>query len=456
MKFSNINDLYDKINGKKIAFIGIGVSHEELIFKFAKAGAIVTLCDKRNADDIPEKDALIKAGVTLKTGDSYLENIEADMVLRTPGMYYNHPELLKMRQRGIFLTSEMELFFELCPCKIYAITGSDGKTTTSNLIAQMLKKAGKTVHLGGNLGRALLPICDQIKENDIAVVELSSFQLISMKKSPSLAVVTNISPNHLDVHGNMEEYVGAKKNIFLYQNKNDRLILNADNAPCSDLQFEAKAKVEFFSYSKGEGKAFLDAEGYLCLDGERIMHKSAIKLPGEHNVENYLTAIAAVGDEVGFDVIRFVAENFGGVEHRIEFVREVGGARYYNDSIASSPTRSIAGLRAFDKKVILIAGGYDKNLEFEPLAPIIKERVKTLITLGATAQKIEKAVLDEPSSVKAPEIIRVKDMTQAVLEAHKLAKDGDIVLLSPACASFDMYRNFEIRGKHFKELVNAL
>ena len=215
MKFSDINDLYNKVKGKKIAFIGIGVSHEELIFKFAKAGAIVTLCDKRNADDIPEKEALLNAGVTLKTGENYLENIDADMVLRTPGMYYNHPALIKMREDGIFLTSEMELFFELCPCKIYAITGSDGKTTTSNLIAQMLKKAGKTVHLGGNLGRALLPICDKIQKDDIAVVELSSFQLISMKKSPALAVVTNISPNHLDVHGTMDEYVGAKKNIFL-------------------------------------------------------------------------------------------------------------------------------------------------------------------------------------------------------------------------------------------------
>ena len=456
MKFSSIADLYDKIRGKKIAFIGIGVSHEELIFKFARAGARVTLCDKRNADDIPEKDKLLEAGVTLKTGADYLENIDADMVLRTPGMYYNHPALLKMRQSGVFLTSEMELFFELCPCKIYAITGSDGKTTTSNLIAQMLKGAGKTVHLGGNLGRALLPICDKIEKDDIAVVELSSFQLISMKKSPALAVVTNISPNHLDVHGTMEEYVGAKKNIFLYQGENDRLILNADNEPCKALQTEAKAKIDFFSYSSGKGKAFLDAEGYLCLNNERIMHKSIIRLPGEHNVENYLTAIAAVGDEVGNEVIRSVAENFGGVEHRIEFVREIGGARYYNDSIASSPTRSIAGLKAFDKKVILIAGGYDKNLSFEPLAPIIKERVKFLITLGATAEKIEKAISEEPSDLPAPEIARVKDMKEAVSVAHKIAKDGDIVLLSPACASFDMYRNFEIRGKHFKELVCAL
>ena len=456
MKFSNINDLYEKIRGKKIAFIGIGVSHEELIFKFAKAGALVTLCDKRNADDIPEKERLLQAGVSLKTGDGYLDNIDADMVLRTPGMYYNHPALLKMRENGIFLTSEMELFFELCPCKIYAITGSDGKTTTSNLIAEMLKGSGKTVHLGGNLGRALLPICDKIEKDDIAVVELSSFQLISMKKSPDLAVVTNISPNHLDVHGTMEEYVGAKKNIFLYQSENDRLILNADNDPCCKLQSEAKAKIDFFSYANGKGKAFLDNDGYLCLNSERIMHKSAIRLPGEHNVENYLTAIAAVGDEVGFDVIRSVAENFGGVEHRIEFVREVNGARYYNDSIASSPTRSIAGLKAFDRKVILIAGGYDKNLSFQPLAPIIKERVKILITLGVTAEKIEKAVLEEASALSAPEIVRVADMEKAVLTAYKYASEGDIVLLSPACASFDMYRNFEIRGKHFKELVNAL
>ncbi len=465
MMFCDIGDFYNKIKGKKIAFIGIGISHRELIFRCAEAGAEVTLCDKRFKTDIPEAEKLASLGVTLKTGEDYLENIEADLVFRTPGMYFNHPELIKMRERGIFLTSEMELFFELCPCKIYAITGSDGKTTTSNIIAKMLEKSGKTVHLGGNLGRALLPICDKISPQDIAVVELSSFQLISMKKSANVSVVTNISPNHLDVHRDMDEYISAKKNIFAHQHKSDRLILNLDNELTRSFANEAHGSVCWFSYSnpdifEDKNGAFLSSDGYLCLKNQKgvqkIMHKSSILLPGEHNVENYLTAIAAVGNEVGAEDMRSVAESFGGVEHRIELVRTLDGVRYYNDSIASSPTRTVAGLRAFPQKVILIAGGYDKNLRFEPLAPLIKQKVCLLITLGATAEKIEKAVMDDPSPLSVPQIIRVADMAEAVKTAHLRARDGDIVLMSPACASFDMYRNFEMRGRHFKELVNAL
>ncbi len=465
MKFRDIADFYNKINGKKLSFIGIGVSHRELIFRCLEAGACVTVCDKRSTEDIPESAELISLGAEFKTGEDYLENIDADIVFRTPGMYYNHPELIKMREKGIFLTSEMELFFELCPCKIYAITGSDGKTTTSNIIAKMLEKSGKTVHLGGNLGRALLPVCDRICPDDVAVVELSSFQLISMKKSGNVSVVTNISPNHLDVHRDMNEYVSAKKNIFVHQSQNDRLILNLDNDTTRSCEKEARGEVFWFSYSNPDAfedkyGAFLSCDGYLCLKNERgtqkIMHKSAILLPGEHNVENYLTAIAAVGDVVSVEDMLSVAESFGGVEHRIELVRTLDGVRYYNDSIASSPTRTVAGLKAFSQKVILIAGGYDKNLRFDPLAPLIKEKVCLLITLGATAEKIEKAVLDNTSPLSAPEIIRVRDMTEAVITAHQNAHEGDIVLMSPACASFDMYRNFELRGKHFKELVNSL
>lgn len=465
MMFCDIADFYNKIKGKKLAFVGIGVSHRELIFRCLEAGAHVIVCDKRSKDDIPEAAELISLGAAFKTGEDYLENIDADLVFRTPGMYYNHPALIKMRESGINLTSEMELFFELCPCKIYAITGSDGKTTTSNIIAKMLEKSGKTVHLGGNLGRALLPVCDSISPDDVAVVELSSFQLISMKKSGNVSVVTNISPNHLDVHSDMDEYISAKKNIFTHQSEGDRLILNLDNNTTRSFEKEARGSVNWFSYNNPDAfeekdGAFLSSDGYLCLKNKggtvKIMHKSAILLPGEHNVENYLTAIAAVGDEVSAEDIRSVAESFGGVEHRIELVRTLNGVRYYNDSIASSPTRTIAGLKAFPQKVILIAGGYDKNLRFEPLAPLIKEKVCLLITLGATAEKIEKAVLSDNSPLSVPEIIRVADMAEAVSVAHAHACEGDIVLLSPACASFDMYRNFELRGKHFKELVNAL
>ena len=468
MLFSDINDFYSKIKGKKIAFIGIGVSHAELIEICAKKGARVTLCDKREAKDIPEYTALSSLGVIFKTGVDYLNDIDADIIFRTPGMYFNNPILTKYRKSGICVTSEMELFFELCPCKIYAITGSDGKTTTSNLIARMLEGSGKKVHLGGNLGRALLPICDKIEKNDIAVVELSSFQLISMRKSPDVAVITNVAPNHLDVHRDMQEYIDAKKNIFIHQNAFSKLILNLDNDITKEMANSARGTVNFFSYKNAEAfmvnpdlcGTFLDNSGFLTLQNKdglfKLFNKSEIKIPGEHNVENYLTAIAAVGDIVPLEVMRSVAKNFGGVEHRIELVRTLDSVRYYNDSIASSPTRTIAGLNSFDKKVILIAGGYDKNIPYAPLAPKIKEKVKLLILLGATADKIEKALSDDESTLEIPEIIRVNNMDEAVETAHKRAVENDIVLMSPASASFDKYKNFEHRGRHFKELVNAL
>ena len=467
MIFSDVFDFYNKIKGKKLAFIGIGVSHEDLIKRCAEAGALVTLCDKRDAADIKEAEELLSLGVTLKTGADYLENIDADIVFRTPGMYFNHPALLSLRKKGVCVTSEMEMFFSLCPCKIYAITGSDGKTTTSNIIARLLSESGKKVHLGGNLGRALLPVCDKISKDDVAVVELSSFQLISMRQSPDVAVITNVAPNHLDVHGTMEEYIDSKKNIFSHQDAFGRLVLNLDNDITRALCGDARGAVEWFSYKNK--KEFLENDyigTYLDENGdiyrktrggcEKIMHKSLIKIVGEHNVENYLTAIAAVGEEVSAETIRSVAENFSGVEHRIEFVRELDGVKYYNDSIASSPTRTIAGLKSFNKKVILIAGGYDKKIPFEPLAPFVYEKVCHLVLQGTTAKKIREAIENFETNLPLPEITEVKTVEEATLFAHQIAKEGDVVLLSPACASFDQYRNFELRGKHFKEIVNSL
>ncbi len=456
MIFSDLNDFLNKTKGRKVAFIGIGVSHRELIFMLAENGAQVTLCDKRDAENIPESEALKKAGVLLKTGETYLDNIDAEIIFRTPGMYFLNEKLTEYRKKGTVVTSEMELFFELCPCKIYAITGSDGKTTSSNLIAQMLTRAGKKVFLGGNLGKALLPVCNEINKNDIAVVELSSFQLISMRKSPDVAVITNVAPNHLDVHSDMQEYIDSKRNIYMHQGAFSRLVLNYDNEITRSMSDSARGEVIFFSYS-GANKSgtYLDSEGYLCLNSKRLFHKSEIKIVGEHNVDNYLTAIAAVFDEVSAEDIVYTARNFGGVEHRIELVRTLNGVKYYNDSIASSPTRTIAGLNSFKEKVILIAGGYDKKIPYAPLAPKIKEKVRLLILMGTTADKIE-AALKEDNNGEIPEIIRVKNMDEAVLKAFERSQNGDNVLMSPASASFDLYSNFEARGRHFKELVNSL
>ena len=455
---------FENIKDKKVAFIGTGVSHNDLIKLFLKKGISVTVCDKKTEDKMGEiYDELKCLGANFSLGENYLESIyTCDIVFRTPGMYFNNPELTKARNKGIVVTSEMEVFFDICPCKIYAVTGSDGKTTTTTLISEFLSAEGKTVHKGGNIGKALLPIVEDISEDDVAVVELSSFQLISMRKSPDVAVITNIAPNHLDVHGTMEEYIDAKKNLILHQGAFSKTVLNMDNELTDSLSNLVRGKlVKFSREKKPECGAFLTNESKICYNnyGEitEIMYINDIRIPGIHNVENYITAISAIWGEVSIANIIKVAKEFNGVEHRIEFVRELDGVKYYNDSIATSPTRVIAGLNSFNQKLIVIAGGYDKKIPFDPIAKPVNEKVKVLILLGVTADKIQKVVTEYKGySENNLKIIRVSTLEEAVETAHNIAEENDIVTLSPACASFDLYPNFEARGQHFKRLVNEL
>ena len=453
---------FGQIKGKKIAMCGIGVSNTPLILSFLNKGAKVYACDRRSREMIGEiADTLEKAGAELCLGDGYLDNLEVDIIFRTPGMSFNLPELEAARKKGIAVTSEMEVYFDLCPATLFAITGSDGKTTTTTLISKMLEAEGKRVFVGGNIGKPLLPEIENITRDDFVVVELSSFQLISMRKSPDVAVVTNLAPNHLDVHKDMEEYIDAKKNIILHQNAFSRTVLNHDNEITRDFKKYVRGQSLSFSMTEPlKNGAWLEADGtihmsYRGIDAP-IMHRDDIAILGDHNVENYLAAITAVWGYVGMDSIKKVAKEFMGVEHRIEFVREVNGVKYYNDSIASSPTRTIAGLKAFPQKVHLIAGGYDKHIPYEPLVPYILQKVEKLYLCGATADKIEKAVRSDVNYSGTPEIIRVQNIEAAVNKAKELAKSGDIVTLSPASASFDAYPNFVARGNHFKELVNKL
>lgn len=458
----DFKQFFSQLKGKKIAMCGIGVSNTPLILNFLKQGARVIACDRRERELIGNiADELEAAGAELKLGEGYLENLEVDIIFRTPGMNFHLPELERARKRGIAVTSEMEVFFDLCPATIFAVTGSDGKTTTTTLIAKMLEAEGKRVFVGGNIGTPLLPEIENITADDFVVAELSSFQLISMRKSPDVAVVTNVAPNHLDVHKDMDEYVQAKKNILLHQNAFSRTILNRDNDITEDFRKDVRGQSLGFSMSRRlNNGAWLDDDGMLHMAYRGIdvpvVDRKEIRILGDHNVENYLTAIAAVWGYVGVDNICKVAREFGGVEHRIEFVREVDGVKYYNDSIASSPTRTIAGLKAFDQKVILIAGGYDKHIPFEPLMPYLVERVKTLYLCGDTADKIENCLKNYAGYDSSPEIVRVNDIAEAVAKAHASAQSGDIVTLSPACASFDAYPNFVARGNHFKQLVNEL
>ncbi|MEF2801897.1 MAG: UDP-N-acetylmuramoyl-L-alanine--D-glutamate ligase [Acutalibacter sp.] len=455
----NKEQFFTSIQGKTVTFCGIGRSHMPLIRLFQEKGALVSARDKRSLEELGDNGkALQEWGVQLILGENYLEDLREDIIFRTPGMKYHLPQLEAARKRGAAVTSEMEVFFQLCPCKIYAVTGSDGKTTTTSIIAELLKAQGKTVHLGGNIGKPLLPEIESIQPEDCAVVELSSFQLISMRESPDVAVVTNLSPNHLDVHKDMQEYIDAKKNILLHQGAFSRTVLNAGNEITAS--FAPQVRGDCWMFRRGapvERGVWCDGET-IYVHGQALLPISQIRIPGWHNVENYMAAIAAVWGDVEPQTIRRVAETFAGVEHRAEFVRELRGVKYYNDSIATSPTRVISGmLSLFPQKILLIAGGYDKHIPFEPLGPAVCDKVKTLILLGDTAQKIQDAVQAAPQYQEGcPEILRVDNMEQAVAAAAAHAQPGDIVSLSPACAAFDLYPNFEVRGRHYKDIVNGL
>ena len=446
---------FNSIQEKKIAVLGLGVSNRPLVRLLLEHGCSVIGCDKTPREKLEDEVLeLEKLGCQLHLGEGYLDNLEADIAFRTPGMHPDIPGIAALREKGAQVTSEMEVFFEVCPCKLLAVTGSDGKTTTTSLIAAMLKAAGRNVWLGGNIGTPLLPLCPQIGEEDIAVVELSSFQLMDMRTSPSVALVTNLSPNHLDVHKDMDEYVESKKNIFRYQREGDILIVNADNGITKD--FVGPGRTYQFS-SQGKDVRVRLENGTIYRDGTAVLNTEDILLPGTHNIENYMAAIAVVENLVSDETIRQVAKTFGGVEHRIELVRVKDGVRYYNDSIASSPSRTVAGLRSFPDKVLLIAGGYDKQISYDDLAPEICRHVKKLFLNGATAGKIRASVEACTDYVPGqPEMLDCGDFTAAVMAAVQMARPGDVVLMSPASAAFDQFKNFMVRGECFKKIIMEL
>ena len=444
---------FTSLKGKKIAVLGLGVSNRPLVRLLLEFGCDVLGCDRTPREKLDrEVLQLEEMGCKLSVGDNYLDGVEADILFRTPGMHPGNPAIVALAEKGAKVTSEMEVFFEVCPCQLLAVTGSDGKTTTTTLVSEMLKAAGKTVWLGGNIGTPLLPLVRQMKPEDFAVVELSSFQLMDMTRSPQRAIVTNLAPNHLDIHKDMEEYVESKKNIFRYQDEKGLLILNADNDITSG--FRGNGETRFFS-RQGQAHVCMK-DGIICRGGEAVLNTSDILLPGVHNIENYMAAIAMVEGLVEDDTIRQVAKNFGGVEHRIELVRIKDGVKYYNDSIASSPSRTIAGLRSFREKVLLIAGGYDKHIPYDVLGPEICAHVKHVFLCGATAPQIRTAVENCADFHGQVELTDCGNFENAVRTAAAAAQEGDIVLMSPASASFDEFKNFMVRGEFFKKIVKEL
>lgn len=465
MNFVNtkLEEFNKGLKGKKVAIIGLGVSNEPLIEYLYSKQAKISVFDKRTEEKI-DKNILCKIekyNIEKYFGENYLSNLkEFDIIFKSPSCRPDLPEIQQEIERGAMLTSEIELVMELAPCKIIAVTGSDGKTTTTSLIYQILKEKYKC-YLGGNIGIPLFTKIGEMKPEDIVVLELSSFQLMTMKKSPNIAVITNVTPNHLDIHKSYEEYIQAKANIFKNQCENDLLVLNYDNEITRNFAKQAKGNVVLFSSREKLKNGVIYDEGVIKIseDGLRrhILKLKDTNLRGTHNAENICSAISATKGLVEIEEQINAIKKFEGVKHRLEYVREINNVKWYNDSIASSPTRTIAGLNSFAEEIVLIAGGYDKNLDYEPIAEPILNKVKTLILMGQTAGKIYSVVKQKEEEInKKIDIHKVNNLEEAIKIAKEQAKQNQIVLFSPASASFDMFKNFEERGDRFKELVKKI
>jgi len=469
MKYVNekLQEFENYIKNKRVAIIGIGVSNIPLIEYLYKLGTNIVLFNNKQVDN-NILDMIYEYNLEFYFGENYLSKLKGfDIIFRSPSCRPDTPEIVEEINKGAILTSEIELVLELCPGTIIGVTGSDGKTTTTSLIYEILKEDNLNCFLGGNIGTPLFTKIKYMKPQDYIVLELSSFQLMTMEKSPNIAIITNITPNHLDIHKSYQEYIDAKTNIFKYQGEDDLLVLNYDNKITKDFKNIAKSKVVYFSSKEKLENGFILDNQIIkeAEDGLRrhIINTKDIKLRGIHNYENICAAIAATNNIVSKEAQIRAISNFIGVEHRLEFVREINGVKWYNDSIASSPTRTIAGLNSFDENIVLIAGGYDKQLDYRPIARPIIEKVKTLILVGQTSGKIYKAVTDEIKfnlqskiCINENQIFRVQTLEEAINKAKEFSKKGEIVLFSPASASFDMFKNFEERGNKYKELVNLL
>lgn len=461
-KNEKLYEFQNFLKNKRVAVIGLGVSNLPLLDYLLQFTNKLVVFDKKEISQIDSKimDILSKKEIEYELGKDYLQKLKNfDIIFRSPSCRPDVPEILEEIKRGAILTSEIEMLLKLCPGKTIGITGSDGKTTTTSLIYEILKEKGYNCYLGGNIGTPIFTKISEMKPEDIIVLELSSFQLMDIDVSPNIAVITNITPNHLDIHKSYEEYIEAKKNIFKYQKENDILILNYDNEITKNMEEQAKGKVLFFSKETKLSDGIL-LDGDIIKQAENKIRRHLIKvkdiiLRGKHNYENVCTAIAATQSLVDIETAIKAIKKFKGVEHRIEFVREINGVKWYNDSIGSSPTRTIAGLNSFNEHIVLIAGGYDKNLDYEPLAKPIIEKVTNLILLGQTADKIYKEV-DKIRENKNINIYKCDNLLEAVEIAKSVSKPNEVVLFSPASASFDMFKNFMERGNKFKEIVNHI
>lgn len=451
---------------KSCSVVGLGVSNLPLVRFLSGRGMRLVARDEKSEAELGEGAAQIRAlGARLIAGGNYLQDLNEELIFRSPGMRPDLPEFSRAVAQGSRLTTEIECFLENSPALTLGITGSDGKTTTTTLTGLFLeeerkRKNGGRVFVGGNIGKPLLPEITAMTERDFAVVELSSFQLQGCGFSPDRAAITNLSPNHLNWHTDMAEYIAAKTEIFKHA-RCKSLVLNADNELTAALAKYTSVSVTLFSRHgrpKGTEKCVFVRDGMIFSDfgagEERVLPVADIRLPGKHNLENYLAAIALTEGLVSPESIAAVAKTFGGVEHRLQMIRTVGGVTYYNSSIDSTPTRTRAALSALagqGVRPIVICGGYDKHLSYAPLAEALELYAKAAVLTGQTANAIAGEIAGRNSAF--PFWIE-PEFRAAVEKAKELAKPGDVVLLSPACASFDAFRSFAERGETFCKIVN--
>lgn len=473
--------LLQYINGRTCEILGLGVSNLPLAKTLCELGVPLTVRDKKPLEELPSAAELLARGVEFVTGEDAFDHLSGELIFRSPGIRPDRAGLSEAVARGAELTSEIELFLSLTDAESFAVTGSDGKTTSTTLTGKFLtaeaKRSGKgTVLVGGNIGAPLLDRLPLTSANDRAVMELSSFQLMTVERAPDYSAITNLAPNHLDWHTGMDEYLEAKKHIVGETTR--RLVTNAECEVTAHFAEEILAgKTEhrpalfLFSskrasfaelFPKGAGKedrAIYEKDGFIVLsDGATelpLLAISEIQVPGRHNVENFMTAIGLTYGSVDPSVYPAVAKEFHGVEHRLELVRTLHGVDYYNSSIDSSPSRTAAALSALrGRDIVVICGGYDKKIPFEPLAEALCHTVRAVVLTGQTGEKIERVLRAHPDHREgAPEIYRESEFANAVHTAKSVAREGGCVLLSPACASFDAFKNFAERGNTFREIV---
>ena len=428
--------------GKKVAVIGLGIEGRDAINFLLEKGADVTLFDKNEVSDL-SFDGIDKDRIGIVAGENYLKDGLSgfEFVVRSPGVYRFIPEIVEAESRGVEITSAIKIFFEECPAKIIGVTGTKGKGTTSTLIYEILKSAGKDVYLSGNIGKPYLGLLPALKEDSWVVLEMSSFQLMDMKVSPHISVVLNITEDHLDWHKDRNEYVSAKANIVKYQSQSDFAVVNEEYETSRNFANLTKAMSTLFSKNKLEAK-----------------FKEGLLLRGEHNLENIAAAVT-VGKCIGVseETILETVRNFKGLEHRLELVAEVDGKTFYNDSFATGPQPTIAAVNSFTEPETLILGGSDKGLDYKELGNAIaaKGNVKSVIVIGDTRKKISEALDGEGAGINILDL-EYSPMDEIVKKAFEITPDGGVIVLSPGAASFDMFENYKDRGVQFKNSVAKL